>query len=326
MTGVATGTGAGGGGDVFVDHPGYALGATKHAVEDSAAAGRTVSSARALVDAGFRYHHVCPPEESAYDLARAAVDAMDADLAGLDAIVYATCVPQNANVGVRDFARSGDVKDLMDFPASRLQTYLGQRDAVVVGLNQQACTGMLGSLRLARALIRSEGFAKVLCVTADRFPPGARYEQAYNLISDGAGACLVTREPARYRLVGVHHVTNGAMVQADDDETVGSFFSYMHRAVTTTLDRAGLTVADIDWVVPQNTNAKAWQILARLLSVDHARVFAPTLGDVGHVISADNVVNLAALGADGGVAPGDKVLLTMAGYGMNWQCAVLEAV
>jgi 3-oxoacyl-[acyl-carrier-protein] synthase-3 len=313
--------------DVFVDGLGYALGATKYSVEESVAADRTVSTAAALLDAGFRFHHVCADDESAYDLARAAVDAMPGGpdaLDGLDAIIYATCIPQNANVGTGDFIRSRDVKDLMDFPASRLQAALGQRDAIVVGLNQQACTGMLGSLRLARALIRSEGFGKVLCLTADRFPPGARYEQAYNLISDGAGACLVTERPARFRLLGVHHVTNGAMVQADDDETVGSFFSYMHKAVSATLQRGGLTMADIDWVVPQNTNAKAWQILARLLKVDRDRVFAPTLPDAGHIISADNIVNLAAFDASGVGRPGDRILLTMAGYGMNWQCAVLE--
>jgi len=310
---------------VFVDHLGYALGATKHTVEESAVAGRTVSSAAALGDAGFRHHHVCPPEESAYDLAVAAVDAMRVDVKRLDAIVYATCIPQNANVGTGDFSRSRDVKDLMDFPASRLQTHLEARDAIVVGLNQQACTGMLGSLRLARALIRSEGFDNVLCVTADRFPAGARYEQAYNLISDGAGACLVTRASGRYQLLAVHHVTNGAMVQDSDDETVGSFFSYMHQAVQSTVAGIGLTLADIDWVVPQNTNAKAWEILARLLHVPSERVVAPTLADVGHVISADNIVNLAALGTEEVVQPGDKILLPMAGYGMNWQCAVLEA-
>ncbi len=310
---------------VYLSHLGYALGATKHTVEESDLEGRTVSSAAALADAGFRHHHVCPREESAYDLAVAAVEAMDADFGGLDAIVYATCIPQNANVGAGDFSRSRDVKDLMDFPASRLQAHLEARRAIVVGLNQQACTGMLGSLRLARALVHSERFEKVLCLTADRFPAGARYEQAYNLISDGASACLVTPAPARYRLLTVHQVTNGAMVQADDDETVGAFFSYMHRAVQETLDAIGLTVADIDWIVPQNTNAKAWQILSRLLHVPSDHVLAPTLADVGHVISADNVVNLAAVDAEGDIRPGHKILLTMAGYGMNWQCAVLEA-
>jgi 3-oxoacyl-[acyl-carrier-protein] synthase III len=34
---------------------------------------------------------------------------------------------------------------------------------------------------------------------------------------------------------------------------------------------------------------------------------------------------LELLAASGRVAPGDRVLLTMAGFGLNWQCTILEA-
>lgn len=314
-------------GDVYVGDFSYALGACRHSVEESADAGRTRSGAAALRDAGFRYHHVSGDHQGPYDLARAAVAGIAERLEPLDAIIYATCIPANANVGSVDgFVASGDVKHLMDFPASRLQADFDLDRAMVLGLNQQACTSMLGSLRLAKALVATEAdTSRVLCVTSDRFPPGALYEQAYNLVSDGAAACVVTREPGPYRLVAAHQITNGAMVHADDDETVGAYFNYTHRAVTEVLARAGLEPADLAWVVPQNTNAKAWAIMARLLGIDPARVFFDSMADVGHVISGDNVVNLARLHATGRVRAGDKVLLVMAGYGMNWQCTILEA-
>jgi len=124
--------------------------------------------------------------------------------------------------------------------------------------------------------------------------------------------------------VAAHHITNGAMVAADDDETVGAYFSYTHRLVAELLAKAGRTAVDLDWVVPQNTNIKAWQIMARLLGVDAERVFHPSLPDVGHVISGDNVVNMAYLDDMGGVKAGDLVLLVMAGYGMNWQGLLVE--
>ena len=310
----------------FVDRFAYALGSRKLAVEETAAAGRTRTGAAELLEAGFRFHHVCDDGETAYDLAEAAVRSLGDAVEGAGAIVYATCIPANANVAdPARFAASGDVKDLMDYPASRLQAALGLDDAVVLGLNQQACTSMLGSVRLASALLATEpGMERVLCVSADRFPPGASYEQAYSLISDGAGACVVSRRPPGYRMVAAHHITNGAMVAADDDETVGAYFSYTHRLVTELLAKAGLAPGDLAWVVPQNTNVKAWQILARLLRVDHERVWCPSMPDVAHVISADNMVNMAYLEASGRVQPGDKVLLAMAGYGMNWQGLVLE--
>jgi 3-oxoacyl-[acyl-carrier-protein] synthase-3 len=197
----------------------------------------------------------------------------------------------------------------------------------VVGLNQQACTSMLGSMRLARALLAAEpDLRRVLCVTADRFPEGSLYEQAYNPISDGAAACLVGREPAELRIRACHHITNGGLAQAGDDETVGSYFAYMHRLISETLAKAALTAADIDWVVTQNTHEKTWAILGRLLGIAEDKVWFPSIREVGHVISGDNVVNLRLLLDSGRLLPGQRVLLTMAGFGLNWQSLILEAV
>jgi 3-oxoacyl-[acyl-carrier-protein] synthase-3 len=314
--------------DVYVDHPVHALGETKRHVEESVRAHDTLSSAEELGEAGFVWHHVCGPASSAYDLAVDATRqlAEAGVLAPLDAIVYATCLPGNANLGApADWERTRDVKFLMDFPVSRLQADFGLDDAVAIGLNQQACTSMLGSLRVARGLLAAEpDWERILCVTADRFPPDALHEQVYNLISDGAAACIVSRAPARFRLLGAHHITNGALAQATDDETLGMYFNYMHRLVGETLERAGLGIADIDWVVPQNTLDKAWKILARVLGIDVDRVFYPTMADVGHVISADNVINLEALMATGRLHAGQRLLLTMAGFGLNWQATILE--
>ena len=313
----------------FVDHFVHVLGEQKLHVDESATAGRLLSGADDLAYAGFRFHHVCGPDTSAYDLARDAVAklAEAGALGRVDAIVYATSLPLNANVGDEaEWRRTHDVKFLMDFPASRLQTEFGLDDAVVFGLDQQACTGMLGSVRLAAALLLAEPpWRRVLCVSADRFPDGALYEQAYNLVSDGAAACVVDRDEGRFRYVAGHQLTNGALSVASDDETVGMYFGYVHRLVTEGLAKAGLTAADVDWVVPQNMNDKAWRVLARLLGVDIERVWFPSMPDAGHVISADAAINLEQLAASGRVESGDHVLLVMAGYGLNWQCTVLEA-
>ena len=289
-----------------------------------------MSSAADLQSAGFCWHHICEPSTSAYDLARAAAAQLaEANQLGeIDAIIYVTCLPANGNAGDQaDWDRTHDVKYLMDFPASRLQADFDLRRAVVLGLNQQACTGMLGSTRVAAAMLAAEEqWQRVLCVTADRFPAGAVYEQAYNLISDGAAACVVSRQASGFRLITAHQITNGGLGRAGDDETVGSYFSYTHRLMIETLARAGMTAADLDWVVTQNTNDKAWQILCRLFRIDFEKVWFPSMPDVGHVISADNVVNLAQLAAAGRVRPGQRIALLMAGFGLNWQCVIVEAV
>ncbi|MCZ6869097.1 MAG: hypothetical protein O7G84_06310 [Gammaproteobacteria bacterium] len=314
--------------DVYLNHLAYALGGCSQDVEAAGAAGLLLSPAAALRDAGFDKHHYCAPDEDAYGLARQALAASNIDPSIVDCIVYATCLPLNANLcPLSRFEGSGDVKHLMDFPASRLQADHGMENAFVVGLNQQACTGMLGSVRLARNMLAGEpDLENILCITADRFPVGALYEQAYNLISDGGAACLVSRRPEGFRILATHHLTNGALAQASDDQTVGSFFTYVHRVVSETLAKAELDMADIRWVVPQNTNRKAWPILASLLGVADDQAFFESMPECGHVISADNVINLALLESRGALSTGDRVVTFMAGFGSNWQCLLLERI
>ena len=314
--------------DVFLDHLSYALGQEVHSVEEAAAAGRLLSPAPALKEAGFQRHHVCPAGTTAYDLAKRAVQGLQDRLGDVGAIIYSTCLPVNGSVGdAGTYARTRDVKHLMDFPASHLQADFRLDRAIVIGLNQQACTGLLGAMRLARMLLLTEPeFGRVLCLTADRFPGDALYEQSYNLISDGAAACIVSREPRGYRMLACHGITNGALARATDDEVVGSFFTYTHRVIQETLARAGVTIRDVAWVIPQNTNVKAWQILARLLCIEFERVYFKSMERIAHLVSGDNIINLKSLEDEGRLRPGDRLLLPMAGYGMNWQCVLLERI
>ncbi len=312
--------------NAYISDLSYSLGEHTQALSESAVQGLTRSSVEALTEAGFAYHHICHDHTPAYQLAAVCLQPIADRIGNVDALVYSTCLPQNANAGdIREFVATGDVKHLMDFPASHLQHVFGMPNAQVFGLTQQACTGALGSLRMARMLINDDpAINAVLCVTADRFPRGAYYEQSYNLISDGAAACLVTSAPQGFRILAAHGITNGALARACDDEAVGSFFSYAHRVIHETVAKSGLSLSNIDWIVPQNTHHKAWQVLARLLPFDPERVVSPTIADVGHVISGDNIINLKHLDEAGQIQPGEKLLLFMAGYGLNWQCVIVE--
>lgn len=312
--------------DAYLADIAYALGDQAESVEQAVARGVTLSAARDFRRAGFVQHHVCSEGVDAYELARRAVAGIRHRLRQIDAIVYATALPANAcRDAPGEFERTRDVKHLMRFAASELQAEFGLSQAAVFGLDQQACTGALGALRLARSLIAAEPeIGRVLCVTADRFPTGALYEQAYNLVSDGAAACVVSAATGAFRILACHALTNGALGQASDDETAGTFFGHALAAMRGALAKARLGIGDIDWIVSQNTHAAAWRILAGLLTFDASRVYFPTLAEAGHVISSDNLINLKALAASGRLRRGHRLLLFMAGYGLNWQCVVLE--
>ena len=312
---------------VFVDDISVCLGDVRRDVAAAHADGATVSTTDQLAEAGFGTHYVCSEEMTAYELARRAVAPIAAAHPTVGAIVYATTLPGNAAIGGDlEYEQSRDVKHLMRYPAGRLQAEFDYQDAFVVGVGQQACTGLLGALRIARGLLTAEPqLEKVLCLTADRFPIGAGYEQAYNLVSDGAVACVVGSRPAAFELLGVHHITNGALEFASDDETVATYFSYTCETITAVCARAGVAVEELDWVVPQNTRAQVAPILARLLGLPAQRMYCPTVRDVGHLIAGDGMVNLADLQRSGRLRAGDLIALPVAGYGLNWQCALLRA-
>ena len=312
--------------DLYLDHPTVALGDTRQSLAQAHAQNQIVSDPLSLAEAGFRTHFVSSPKQSAYDLAREAVQSIAGQLDSVGAIIYSTCLPANGSrQGMAEFQRHRDVKPMMDFPASHLQSDFDLHGARVIGLTQQACTGLLGAIGLARdMLIANSETERILCLSADRFPQGAVYEQAYNLMSDGAAACLLSREPSGFKVLAHHHVTNGGMVNVSDDETVGSFFNYSYHAIVDCLHKANLSMADIDWIVPQNFNFKAWEILSRLLGFDMARVIIDSLPVCGHMISGDNLLNLRELLNSGRIEKGQKLLTFMAGYGSNWQTLILE--
>jgi len=313
--------------DVYLHDISGALGSIRATIEESAQQGRFFSDLKVLIGAGFRNHHLSAAGESAYDLGLAAVRGLTFETSRVTTLIYASCLPVNENLGdTAAFAKDGDVKHHLDFPASRLQAELDLR-ADVIGVSQQACTGTLGAIRIASSLLRSEvGQDQILCVSADRFPPGASYEQAYSVISDGAVAFMLSKESRGFRVLASRAITVGALSSASDDETVGSFFPYMHRITTEALSQIGCEVGRVDWIVPQNMNEKAWLILARSLNVPTDRVAMSTVAQYGHVISSDCLLNLKALDESGDLRPGQTVVVPMAGYGLNWQCVVLQKV
>lgn len=318
--------------DAYIGEIGYAVGSEHCHVSDTVAKGLTFSDEQLLTDSGFLYHFRAGENQTAYDLAREAVENLctseGKDISKIDGVLYATCLTCNGNLGAWNaFKETKDVKHLMDFPVSHLQADFNIENSFLMGLNQTACTSLLGALRVGKSLLSGDpNLNELLCLTSDRFPPGAAYEQTYNLISDGAAACVLSRKPGRFRLLDCHHLSNGVMAQANDDETAGFYFNYTYRVLTEILTRNQLSLDDIDWIVPQNTNIKAWEVLASILRIDYAKVLTPTRNQIGHCISGDNLINLRVADDQKKFKPGDKILLPMAGFGLNWSCVLIEKV
>ncbi|MGH9204008.1 MAG: 3-oxoacyl-[acyl-carrier-protein] synthase III C-terminal domain-containing protein, partial [Vicinamibacterales bacterium] len=168
---------------------------------------------------------------------------------------------------------------------------------------------------------------RVLCVSADVLPVDRKREIIYNVISDGACALLVERDAVRNRILAHRRVAKGYYWNAttSKNEIVAAYFPTARTVVGDTLDARGLTANDIALIVPHNVSLRSWEILLPLLGMSPDRLFADNIAAKGHVIAADNFINLRDAQDRGRIAAGDRLLLFNFGFGANWACLLLEA-
>lgn len=219
-----------------------------------------------------------------------------------------------------------------------------------------ACAGFVYGLDFAaravstgdRAVLVGAGECRVR--TLDAAVPGVR-----TLFGDGAGAALVacpsvTSDAPRLRIVatclgadGRHHgairvpaggsrsptthetVTRGEhALRMEDGPTV--FYQAVEgflQIAMATLRPLGLSVADIDLVVPHQPNLRILERVARLLRIPLDR-FAIDVAEVGNVGGASCAIALDRARLSGRLLPGTRVLLLTAGAGFTAGAAILE--
>jgi 3-oxoacyl-[acyl-carrier-protein] synthase III len=295
-------------------------------------------SVETLSSFGFGKVHLAG-EESNFQMAMCAAEKLfsenDIDRGEVGAILYATALSSSAtmwNAPRRKLPGDGvlrldETDDLFKYPASRLQSELDLPRASVIGINQLGCASTFAALRMARAMIADDrDLDAVLCVSADKFPPGEPRDLVYNVVSDGASAALVRRNARRNRIVASTQVTKGAMWDGGslENEIIAAYFPTAKSVIDQTLVKAGLTIADISLVIPHNVSARSWEILGKLIGCPPHLIYTRNIRCVGHTIASDNILNLQSATSEGLVSTGDYLLLFTFGYGLNWACMILE--
>ena len=320
---------------VGIEGIGVAFGEIHEPVEAVAADGRLTTPVDALRRAGFSKHYRAGAAQSALTLA---VDAcqdlkqeLGGDLGAIDLIICVSTFAANETSGgwQNDGTKAPvlgrwDMRADMNYLGSALQAALGLDQVPLMGMGQMGCTGILGAMRVGQAMmIADNSINRVLVVTSDRFRPEASYEQSYTLISDGAGAVLLSRDASSLRLTQFHALRNAQMLDGSPEEQVGCFFNYHQKLITELLDKAEKEISDLRWIVPQNTNRGAWDIMAKVLKVDTGQVVMESMAEVGHVIGSDVLITLRGLVRSKRASSGDQIILCTVGHGMTWQACLL---
>ena len=283
------------------------------------------SPVESLAQFGFECIYLSdrPADELALVALRRLIKEHDIDPESIDLLLYAGAIPESHRVADGCGALEG-----FNYPVARLQYECGLTNATPIGIGQSGCTGLMSAVALAADRLRASPEARrVICVSADVLPAGRKREIIYNVISDGACAVLVERDAARNRILAHRHVAKGYYWEAAArrNEIVAAYFPTARTIVRDTLDQQGMSADDIALIVPHNVSLRSWHILLPLLGMSPDRLFADNIAARGHVIAADNFINLADAWDRGRIAAGDRLLLFNFGFGANWACLLLEA-
>jgi len=212
------------------------------------------------------------------------------------------------------------------YTGSWLQEEFGFDQATVMGTAQQGCAGMFGALRIARAMLVAEpGMHNVLCVGADALAEGASREILYNVISDAAVACVLSRGSSRDRWIGFNQITKGYYwdTPAMQKEISAAYFPTARATVLGLLEKEGLAPEDIDLVIPNGIQAPSWPVLLRLVGIPEERLYLSN-ERFGHTVAADNFILLEEARREGRIRVGDRVLLFTYGFGSSWSAILLQ--
>jgi 3-oxoacyl-[acyl-carrier-protein] synthase-3 len=94
-------------------------------------------------------------------------------------------------------------------------------------------------------------------------------------------------------------------------------------AITAACEKAGLTIADIDWFVPHQANFRILKGVADRLGIDERKVVS-TIAEHANTSAASIPLALAEATGDGRIRRGDLVLMEAMGGGLTWGACLVS--
>ena len=282
---------------------------------------------------GIRERRIATDGEKTSDLAleaaRRTLDNAGASADDVDLIVLATSTPDQT------------------FPATAatVQAGLGITRGAAFDI-QAVCTGFIYGLATADNFIKSGQYNNVLVIGAETFSRIVDWQDRSTcvLFGDGAGAVLLTASngsgntgdrgilSTHLHADGRHHdllyVDGGpSSTQSTGHLRMAGKEVFRHAVVNLSavineaLDATGLTVDQIDWVVPHQANKRILDGTSRKLGIDPAKVIV-TVDRHGNTSAASVPLALNEAVTDGRIQRGQIVLFEAMGGGFTWGSAI----
>lgn len=279
---------------------------------------------------GIKFRHIAEDDETtstlATEAARRALEASGLSADDIDLIVLATATPDQT------------------FPASAtiVQNELGCNGCVAFDV-AAVCSGFLYALSVAESMIRAGSAQNAIVIGAETFSRILDWEDRATcvLFGDGAGAIILSGEETDKGILATRLHADGEHNQllyvdggAGTTGTVGKLRMkgrevFRHAVVnlssvlTETLDAAGESIDNIDWLVPHQANARILDATAKKLKLAPEKVIK-TVDQHANTSAASVPLALDTAVRDGRVKSGDLLVLEAMGGGFTWGASVIR--
>jgi 3-oxoacyl-[acyl-carrier-protein] synthase-3 len=233
----------------------------------------------------------------------------------------------------------------MVFPSTAciLQNKLGAHGCAAFDL-QAVCSGFVYALSVADAMIRAGTARCALVIGAEVFSRILDFNDRTTcvLFGDGAGAVVLeaSDEPGilatDLHADGKHvdilcvpgtvsggQVLGSPLLTMDGPAVFKLAVGVLDSAARAVLAKAGLTEADVDWLIPHQANIRIMQSTARKLKLSLDKVIV-TVDEHGNTSAASVPLALDAAVRSGRVKRGQTLLLEGVGGGFTWGAVLLR--
>ncbi len=285
---------------------------------------------------GIKERHICRDDEYTSDLAtvaaKRALEDAGVDASEIELIIVTTVTPDYFTPST----------------ACVVQKNIGAENAAAFDLNA-ACSGFVTALTVAKQFIDNNVYKKALVVSADALSKATDYKDRGTcvLFGDGAGAVVLSAEgdgiittwigargeggdkltSLAYRNSEeetekrVSHIKNSIWMAGS--EVMKFAVKIMSDATIKVVEDAGLTIDDIDIIIPHQANQRIVDSAAKRIGIGNDKVFV-NLHKYGNTSGASIPMALCEARDEGRLKKGDKAVLVGFGGGLTWGAALIE--
>ena len=287
---------------------------------------------------GIKERHIARDDEFATDMAV---------IAAKEAIEDAGLNPQDIELVLVSTVSSELVTPTV---ACQVQTAVGAVNAGAIDINT-ACSGFVSAMIMAQQFIKAGSYKNILVVGSDTMSKYTDWEERTScvLFGDGAGAAVVTACEDGDGILAFEMGANGEKggvlsipslkfseediarrggekkrtFWMDGSEVFKFAVRIMGESMLRTLDKAGLTIEDIDLLIPHQANIRIVEGSIKRLNIAPEKVYS-IIDRIGNISSACVPVALCEAIREGRAKKGDTIGLVGFGGGLTWSSLVMK--